>query len=353
MRELDNLAADLRAGKVNRFDFLRGAAGLGLTAAVAASALDPFHAMQVMAATNPNLTPAHAKKKVKYLIGFSQSELDNGWRTAETSSMAATAASLQDRYDYMSTIANSDTNKQVSDVGDMIASGADLIVITPREVQPLRAATAKCLAAGVPAILIDRDTGEKPGTTFVTEIESNFILEGQKVANYLAKSTGSAAINYVELRGSTGASPAIDRGKGFHGVIDPLKRFTQLDSQDGDFTLTTAKKIMTSWLTKFGSKIDLIYAHNDAMTLGAIQAMKQAGFTKKVYIGSMDGQKAVISLVAQGVVTICVQCNPHFGPPTFKVIDDYFAGKPIPGKIVNTDLTYTKDNAASLLSTGF
>jgi ribose transport system substrate-binding protein len=353
MRELESLAAELRAGRINRFDFLRGAAGLGIATSVAIATLDPVNAMRVLAAGNPNLTPAHTAKKAKYKIGFSQSELDNGWRTAESDSMAAEARRLSARYDYVTTIANSDTNKQVSDVGDMIAQHCDLIVITPRQVQPLRAANAKALAAGIPVILIDRDTAETPGTTYLTAIESNFVSEGQKVANYLVKATGSSQIHYVELRGSTGASPAIDRGKGFHGVVDKLSRFHQLDSQDGDFTLTTAKKIMTSWLTKFGNKIDLIYAHNDAMLIGAIQAMKNAGFTKKVYMGSMDGQKNVISLVAKGQVSICVQCNPHFGPVTFGVIDDYFAGKAIPGHIVNHDLTYTKANAASLLSTGF
>ncbi|HVA89766.1 MAG TPA: ABC transporter substrate-binding protein [Chloroflexota bacterium] len=352
MRELNYLAADLRAGKINRFDFLRGAAGLGITVAVAASALDPFNAMQVMAAVNPNITPAHPKMKAKRLIGFSQSELDNGWRSAETNSMAAFAKTVRGRYDYVPTLANGDTNKQVSDVGDLVAQHCDLIVISPREEMPLRAANAKALAAGIPVILIDRDTGEKPGTDFVTAIESNFIVEGQRVANYLVAQS-SGPINYVELRGSTGATPAIQRGQGFHGVVDKLSRFKQLDSEDGDFVLTTAKKIMTSWITKFGSKIDMIYSHNDAMTMGAIQAMKEAGFTKKVYIGSMDGQKNVISLVAKGVVTICVQCNPNFGPVTFGVIDEYFAGKAIPGHIINHDNVYTKSTASALLSTGF
>jgi ribose transport system substrate-binding protein len=353
MRELETLAAELSAGKINRFDFLRAAAGLGISTAVAIAALDPFNAMSVLAATNPNVSPYKGPKKAKYKIGFSQSELDNGWRTAESDSMAAEAKRLSAKYDYVTTIANSDTNKQVSDVGDMIAQHCDLIVITPRQIQPLRAANAKALAAGIPVILIDRDTAEKPGTTFLTAIESNFVAEGQRVANYLVKATGNQAINYVELRGSTGASPAIDRGKGFHGVVDKLSRFKQLDSQDGDFTLTTAKKIMTSWITKFGSKIDMIYAHNDAMLIGAIQAMKNAGFTKNVFMGSMDGQKNVISLVAKGQVTVCVQCNPHFGPVTFGVISDYFAGKMIPGHIVNKDNIYTKSTAASLISTGF
>ena len=118
MRDLQQLAADLRAGKINRFDFLRGAAGLGLTAAAAISALDPFNAMQVLAAANPNVTPAKVAKKGKYLIGFSQSELNNGWRVAETTSMAAEAKKHADKYTYASTVANSDTNKQVSDVGE-------------------------------------------------------------------------------------------------------------------------------------------------------------------------------------------------------------------------------------------
>ena len=224
MRELEKLAAELRAGGINRSDFLRGAAGLGLTAAVAITALDPFNAMSVLAASNPNSSPAHPAKKSKYLIGFSQSELDNGWRTAETNSMASFAKTLSSRYDYVATIANGDTNKQVSDVGDLVAQHCDLIVITPREEQPLRAANAKALAAGIPVILIDRDTGEKPGTTFLTAIESNFILEGQKVANYLVSQT-TGPINYVELRGSTGATPAIQRGQGFHGVINKLSPF--------------------------------------------------------------------------------------------------------------------------------
>jgi ribose transport system substrate-binding protein len=266
--------------------------------------------------------------------------------------MAAFAKTVSSRYNYVQTIANSDTNKQVSDVGDLIAQHCDLIVITPREEQPLRTASAKCLAAGIPVIMIDRDTGEKPGTTFITAIESNFIIEGQRVANYLVSQT-SGPINYVELRGTTGATPAIQRGQGFHGVVDKLSRFKQLDSQDGDFTLTTAKKIMTSWITRFGEKIDLVYSHNDAMTTGAIEAMKEAGFTKKVYIGTMDGQKNIIELVAKGQVTICVQCNPHFGPVTFGVIDQYFAGKAIPGHITNHDNVYTKNTAMALLNTGF
>ncbi len=352
MRELEKLGAELRAGKIDRFDFLRGAAGLGLTAAAAVSVLDPANAIRVLAAVNPNATPAHRAKKAKYLIGFSQSELNNPWRTAESASMTAESKKRSASYSYITTVANSDTNKQVSDVEDMIAKKCDLIVITPREIDPLKAATAKALAAGVPVIEIDRDTAEKPGVNYICAIESNFVQQGMKVANYLVQNT-SGPINYVELRGSTGASPAIDRGHGWHSVIDKVSRFKQLDSQDGDFVLATAKKIMTNWITRFGTKIDLVYCHNDAMAIGAYQAMKEAGFTKKVYVGTIDGLKQAIQYVAQGIFTVCVQSDPHFGPVTFDTIDIYFAGKAIPGHITVKDHTYTKANAASLINTGF
>jgi len=353
MQDLNRLAAELRAGTINRFDFLRGAAALGLGAAAAASALDPFNALAVMAASaNPNQTPAHFMKKAKYKIGFSQSELNNPWRVAESDSMAAEAKKRSARYTYIATVANSDTHKQVSDVGDMIASKCDLIVLTPREKDPLRAATAKALAAGVPVIEIDRTSAGKAATDYVTAIESNFIIQGQKVATWMAANT-KGQINFVELRGTTGASPAIDRHNGFYSVISKQSRFHQLDSQDGNFTLANAKPIMTQWLTKYGSKIDMVYCHNDDMAIGAYQAMKQAGFTKKVYIGTIDGQKKAIQMVADGLFSVCVQSDPHFGPVTFDAIDMYFAGKPIPAHITVQDHTYTKANAASLVMTGF
>ena len=354
MRDLERLAAELRAGKINRFDFLRGAAGLGLSAAAAASVLDPLNAMGVMAAArpNPNHTPAHPPKKAKYLIGFSQSELNNPWRTAESDSMAAEAKKRASRYGYIQTVANSDTHKQVSDVGDLIARKCDLIVLTPREKDPLRAATNRALAAGVPVIEIDRTSTGKPGVDYVCAIESNFMSQGKKVANWMVRNT-HGTIRYVELRGSTGASPAIDRHNGFHMVIDKYPRFHMLDSQDGDFVLSTAKRIMTNWITRFGSKIDMVYAHNDAMAVGAWQAMREAGFTKKVYIGTIDGWKTAIQYVAKGDFSICVQSNPHFGPITFDTIDMYFAAKAIPLQITIQDHTYLRSNAASLLSTGF
>jgi simple sugar transport system substrate-binding protein len=163
----------------------------------------------------------------------------------------------------------------------------------------------------------------------------------------------SGPINYVEFRGSTGAAPAIERHNGFHNVIDSEKRFTLLDSQDGDFTLAGGKKLMTNWITRFGPKIDMIFAHNDAMAEGAQQALKEAGFTKKLYVGSIDGERKAIEQVAAGNFSVCVQCDPHYGKRTFDAIDQYFAGAKLPPLITVADKTFTKENAGQLVAEGF
>ena len=334
---------------LHRREFLRLSATLGFATAASGVLVPSFSAF---AAANPNVTPAKLPKKSKYLIGFSQSELNGTWRTAESESMADEAKKRADKFDYRTTVANSDTNKQISDVSDLIAAKCDLIVITPRERDPLRAATQKALAAGIPVIEIDRTSTGKAGEDYVCAIESNFVQQGQKVGMWMVQNT-NGPISYVELRGTTGASPAILRHNGFHDVIDKEKRFTMLDSQDGDFTLAGGKKVMTNYITRFGPKIDMIFAHNDDMAVGAYQAMKEASFTKKVDIGSIDGTKRAIQYVADGDFSVVVQSDPHFGPVTFDTIEKYFSSAAIPATVPVSDHTYTKQNAASLVSTGF
>ena len=304
------------------------------------------------AACNPSKTPAQVTKKAKYSVGFAQSELTNPWRTAETDSMLATFKQHANRFSYSWTNAYSSANRQVSNVEDFIAKKVDFIVVTPIKEDPLRAATAKALAACIPVFEIDRKSKGKAGIDFVTFLGSDFFAQGQKVGRWMVQNT-KGPINYVELYGTTGATPAILRRQGFHNVIDKHARFKLLAGQDGNFTLADGKRVMQNFISKFGSKIDMVYAHNDDMAFGALQALQSAGITKHVYIGSIDGQRRAIQYVAQGKFSVCVQSDPRFGPITFQTINQYIAGKRIPAWVVVKDHTYTKQNAASLLNTGF
>ena len=352
MVQFNDLEDLLKHGSLTRGEFIRAAGMLGVSLSAVGAVLNGGADVAEAATCHPSATPARMAKKAHYKVGFAQSELTNPWRTAETDSMLALFHQHKNRFTYTWNNAYSSTNKQVSNVEDFIAQKVDIIVATPLQQDPLRAATAKALAACIPVFEIDRESSGKAGVDFVTFIGSDFVGQGEKVARWMVANT-KGPINYVELYGTTGATPAILRRKGFHNVVDKQSRFHLLAGQDGNFTLAGGKQVMQNFISKYGNKIDMIYSHNDDMTFGALQALKSAGITKKMYIGTIDGQRKTIQDVAAGLVSVCVQSDPRFGPITFQTINNYLAGQKIPKWVVVHDHTYIKQNAARLVNTGF
>src|SRR3954451_7441663 len=159
-------------------------------------------------------TPPLAKKDT-YKVGFAQTESNNPWRLAETKSMQDEAAKRGWQLVY--TDAAGSSAKQASDVQSMIAQGVDVIFLPPREDKPLVPVILQAKDAGIPVFLIDRDVDHsmaKPGEDYVTFIGSDFVEEGQRIADWLIKKTGGKA-SIIEIEGTTGSSPANDRKKGF------------------------------------------------------------------------------------------------------------------------------------------
>src|SRR5687767_1085259 len=160
------------------------------------------------------------KAKDKYKVGFAQTESNNPWRIAQTESMKAEAAKLGHQLVY--TDAAGSAAKQVADVNSMIAQGVDLIFLAPREEKPLIPAVMAAKKAGIPVILLDRNVDKSlatPGEDYVTFIGSDFIQEGQRMAEWLIKNANGKS-KIIELEGTTGSSPANDRKKGFDDVIN-------------------------------------------------------------------------------------------------------------------------------------
>jgi len=176
------------------------------------------------------------KKKDHYKVGFAQTESNNPWRLAQTASMKDEAAKRGDQLVY--TDAASSAAKQVADVNSMIAQGVDFIFLPPREEKPLIPAVMNAKKAGIPVLLVDRNVDPslaKPGVDFLAFIGSNFVLEGQRVADWTIEKTGGKG-KIIELEGSVGASPANDRKKGFDDTIKAkAPDMVILASQSGDF----------------------------------------------------------------------------------------------------------------------
>jgi galactofuranose transport system substrate-binding protein len=288
----------------------------------------------------------------KMRVGFSQTETDGPWRIAETKSMQDEAAKRG--YELVFTNARGDLGTQVSNLEDLIAQRVDAIFLAPRQEEGFEAALQSAREAGIPVILIDRQVKGTPGQDFVTFIGSDFVDEGRRAGQWLAKQTGGKA-GIIELKGSTGASPAIDRHDGFMDAIKSFPDMKILDGQDADFSRAKAQQIMDTLIQAHGKSITAVYAHNDEMALGAVQSLKSAGMNpgRDVIVLSVDGEKAALEAIAAGDMNATVECNPRFGPIAFDTLEKFKRGEKLPPKIINQDRFFDKSNAAQFVGEAF
>lgn len=302
-------------------------------------------------AVKSDATEVQAEKKV-LKVGFSQMENNNPWRIAETNSIKEEAAKLGIELVY--TDAQGQTSKQVNDVEDIIAQGVDYILLAPREFDGLAPALLSAKEAGIPVILIDRAAAGEAGVDYVTLIASNFIEEGNRAGEWLVDQTNGKA-NIVELTGTTGSSVAKDRQDGFMEIIEKNPDMQIIASQTGDFARANGQKVMENIIQAKGSEITAVYAHNDEMAIGAIQALKAAGMTpgEDVIVISIDGSKDALKAIIAGEMGATVECNPKFGPKAFDVIAELEAGKEVATMIINPDEFFDIDNAEKFLDSAY
>jgi ABC-type sugar transport system substrate-binding protein len=290
----------------------------------------------------------------KMVVGFSQMENNGPWRIAETNSMKEEARRRGDKYELVVTDAQGQTSKQVSDVEDLIARRVKAIFLAPREFEGLAPAIQAAKQAGIPVFLIDREAAGKAGEDYVTFIGSNFVEEGQRAGEWLVKqSNGKAGI--VELTGTAGSSVANDRSQGFKNAIKDKPEMQIIASQTGDFTRATAQKVMENIIQSKGKEITAIYAHNDEMALGAIQALQAAGMKpgKDVLVVSVDGEKAALQAIAQGTMNVSVECNPRFGPIAFDTLEKHLNGEKVSTKIIVPDRFFDQSNAQQFVNEAY
>lgn len=279
------------------------------------------------------------------VVGWSQMENNNPWRIAETESIRNEAK--ERGYGMVYTDAQGDTARQVSDIEDMIAQGVDYIILAPREFEGLGPALNSAKGADIPVILVDRLAKGEPGEDFVTFIGSDFILQGQRAAEWLVEEMDGQG-KIVELTGTTGSSVAIDRKEGFENYINENAPDMEIiASQTGDFARAEGQRVMENMLQSYGEKIDAVYAHNDEMAIGAINAIKSAGLTPGVdiIVVSVDGTKDALQAIIDGDMGATVESSPFFGPIVFDVIEKLIAGDSVDTEIILEDRFFDENNA--------
>lgn len=286
--------------------------------------------------------------KDSYRVGFAQMESNNPWRIAETKSFQDTAETCG--WDLITTDAAGSAAKQVADVDSMIAQGIDVLFLPPREEKPLIPAVKKAKAAGIPVFLVDRSVDPnvvKAGEDYVAFLGSDFVEQGAIAAEWLIENFEGDEGIIVELEGTTGSSPANDRRQGFDERIAEDDRFEIVASQSGDFARDQGRQVMET-LLQAHPDVNVVYAHNDEMALGAIQALELAGRKpgEDVTVVSIDGTRDALQAIIDGKMGVTVESSPFFGPLACDVMQRYAAGEEIPGWVKVEDRVFTAENAA-------
>lgn len=277
-------------------------------------------------------------------LGFSQNVSDNPWRLAETASMESEAEARG--HALTVTDAGGSQEKQIADIKSLIQQEVDALFIAPIT-EELSNVVNEAAEADIPVFLLDRavDEASVPGEDFVTVISSDFVQEGKRAAVQMAKATGGSA-KIIELEGTTGSSPAIDRKQGFTDALADCPGMEVLASQDADFNRAEGQKVAETLLQQHPDAT-AVYAHNDEMALGAIAAIKALGKVpgEDIMVVSIDGSKDALTAVAAGEMFATVECNPKFGPVAFDTLEAYAGGEAVPTKLVQNDLLFTVENA--------
>jgi galactofuranose transport system substrate-binding protein len=283
-------------------------------------------------------------------VGFSQSEKEaNPFRIAETKSIKDEAAKLGIT-NLTTTNANSQFNKQISDVEQMIDSGVQLLVIAPLNSDGWDSVFAKASAKKVPIITIDRKINATPCKDYLTFIGSDFAEQGKRAADEMAKAMGNKG-KVAILLGAAGNNVTTLRTSGFKDEIAKVAPDIKIVfEQTGNFAREEGQKV-SEQLLQSNPDINGIYGENDEMALGAITALKSAG--KKagdVKVVSIDGTKGAVQAIVDGWASAVIESNPRFGPLSFSTAQKFFGGEPVNADIIISDRQYGTDNAKADLA---
>jgi simple sugar transport system substrate-binding protein len=302
--------------------------------------------------------PAAGGGEKPIVLGFSQIGAESEWRTANTRSIqeAAQQAGITLRF----SDAQQKQENQIKALRSFIAQRVDVIAFSPVVETGWETVLREAKAAKIPVILTDRAVDVTDDSLYLTLMGSDFVEEGRKAGRWLVDYYGTGPgkdtkgdIHIVELQGTVGSAPANDRKKGFAEIIAADPRFKIIRSQTGDFTRAKGKEVMEAFLKAEGRKINVLFAHNDDMAIGAIQAIEEAGLKpgKDIIIVSIDGVKGAFEAMIAGKLNVTVECSPLLGPQLMDAVKKVAAGETIPRRIITEESVYPMETAAEVLPT--
>lgn len=280
------------------------------------------------------------------VLGFAQVGSESEWRVANTKSVKAAAAKAG--IDLLFVDGKQRQENEIAAIRSFIRKKVDVIAFSPVVESGWDEVLGEAKAAGIPVILSDRAVDLKDDSLWFTFIGSDFLEEGRRAARWLIENTkATGPVNIVELQGTIGSAPAIDRTIGFKEVIKDNANYRIIASESGDFFREQGYEVMKKILAHESRRIDAVFAHNDDMALGAIQALDEAGRRpgKDVVIVSIDAAHGAFKAMIEGKLNCTVECNPLLGPQIMKAVQDYMSGKDLPIRMITSEGVFPAETA--------
>ncbi|WP_406467949.1 ABC transporter substrate-binding protein [Streptomyces sp. NBC_01594] len=329
---------------LNRRNFLTAAVGVAAAGGLAACAKED---------SGSNSSSSGGSSKA-ISLGFSQVGSESGWRTANTDSVKE--AAKEAGYTLKFSDAQQKQENQISAIRSFIAQKVDVIAFSPVVVTGWDAVLKEAKAKNIPVVLTDRSVETSDDSLYVTLVGSDFTDEGRRAAKILEKVLEKAghkgAVKIAQLEGTTGAAPAIERAKGFKEVMEAKHKddWKIVVSQTGDFTRAGGKQVMAAFLQS-NPDINVLFAHNDDMAIGAIQSIEAAGKKpgKDILIVSIDGVKDGFVAMSEGKINAIVECNPLLGPQLMDVVKKVKDSETVERWIKTEESDFMQDQAKAAL----
>lgn len=300
---------------------------------------------------------AAAPTAAPVLLGFSQLGSESAWRVGSTRSIEEAAE--RHGVSLMMLNAYQKQEKQIDAIRSFISYRVDVISFAPIVEDGWDTVLTEAKTAGIPVILVDRLITTQDESLYACFVGADFIKEGRSAGEFLLKKAdamGAEHLNIVEITGTEDSTPQRQRHQGFHDTIAGDERFTVLESISGDFLVSKGEECMRYLLDKYGEDIDVLYSHNDGMTLGAIDAIREYGLApgSDIIIITVDGEQAAIDLLKAGEINCVVECTPNLGDAVMELAKKLAAGESVPKTSHPDEEVFTEfDDLSDLAPRGY
>ena len=289
----------------------------------------------------------------RLVLGFSQIGSESAWRIGNTKDIEEQAAEYG--IGLMLENANQKQENQIAAIRRFIAYQVDVIAFSPVVEEGWDNVLKEAKDAGIPVILVDRTVNTKEEGLATCLIGADFYREGVMAAEYLirkADKLGLTQVNIVEIAGTENSTPMRKRQEGFMDTIANDPRMNVLESVDGDFLKSRGAECMKYFLEKYGDTIDVVYSHNDEMTIGAIPEIEKAGLKpgSDIIIISIDGGQEAIDVLKEGKINCIVECTPKLGKELMETALKLKNGESVEAEIHPVEQVFSDESDVSQIA---